>query len=326
MVLLKVRDLHTYYYLPFGAVQAVDGVSFNLKERETLGMAGESGCGKTTLAFSILRLIKPPGKIVAGEILFKRKKILELDQNQLRNLRWQELSIVFQQSMYTLNPMMRISDQMVEAVTLHTDLEPSDAKIKAGKLLELVGLEKSRLRNYPHELSGGMRQRVIIAMALICEPDLVILDEPTTALDVVVQHKIIQLIDSLKKRLNLSVIWITHDLSVLSEVADRIAVMYAGKIAEIGEASHILSHPNHPYSKALLDAVPVIDKPNQELNSIPGSPPNLVNPPNGCRFSPRCKYSIKICQKTSPKQAKTSRGYIECHLWKEINGGISTGE
>lgn len=317
--LLSVENLCTYYSLPIGKVRAVDGISFSVKQAETLGIAGETGCGKSTTVMSILRLVKPPGKIVQGKVFFRNVDMLSLPKGELQKLRWEKISVVFQQSMYTLNPMLRIEEQMIEPFKIHKNIAKASARKKAAELLRLVGIEESRLRSYPHELSGGMKQRVLIAMSLILEPELVILDEPTTALDVVVQQRIIKLIQNLKAKLGLSVVWITHDLSILSEISDRIMIMYAGKIVEMGDAADVLLRPKHPYTEALLGAVPTLEKKGTELASIPGSAPDLIHPSAGCRFSPRCSYATDLCHSTPPKEEFLSKShYIECHHWREI--------
>ncbi len=319
--ILEVRNLRTHYYTGSGVVQAVDDCSIYLKKGETLGIAGESGCGKTTFALSILRLIQPPHKIVKGTVEYKGEDLLSLSDKEFRKIRWNDISLVLQQSMHALNPMLRINEQMIEPIMIKGLDSKKNAKKRARDLLELVGIEGHRINNYPHEFSGGMKQRVLIALSLIMDPEIVVVDEPTTALDVVVQHMILKLIDDIKTKLGLSVIWITHDLAVLSEMCDRIAIMYAGRIMETGYSIDLILDPKHPYTKGLLSSFPTIDDLGKELKSIPGNPPDLINPPSGCPFHPRCEYTTDICKKERPpieeiEGRKDSQ--IECHNWREI--------
>jgi peptide/nickel transport system ATP-binding protein len=319
--LLSVNGLTTHYYTFAGTVIAVDDCSFFLNKGETLGIAGESGCGKTTLAMSILRLIQPPNRVMSGSVMYKDVDLLKLTEEEFLSYRWQEISLVLQQSMHALNPMLRISEQMIEPALVKNLLDKETAKKRAMDLLKMVGIESKRIDNYPHEFSGGMKQRVLIALALMLEPEIVILDEPTTALDVVVQNMILKLIDKLKTELELSVIWITHDLAVLSEMCDRIAIMYAGRIVETGYSIDLVLDPKHPYTQGLLASFPTIDDLNKKLKSIPGAPPNLISVPSGCAFHPRCPYATEICQRENPVEEEISGrkdSSIRCHHWKEI--------
>ena len=319
--ILSVFNLKTNYFTSAGVVKAVDNCSIVLNKGETLGIAGESGCGKTTFAMSILRLIQPPHKVIDGSIIYKGKDILKMTEKEFQKIRWEEISLVLQQSMYALNPMLRISDQMIEPLLIHRQMDKGEAKTRAMELLELVGIERSRINNYPHEFSGGMKQRVLIALSLISDPEIVVFDEPTTALDVVVQHMILKLIDDLTKDLGLSVIWVTHNLAVLAEMCDRIAIMYAGRIMETGTSEELILSPKHPYTMGLLASFPTLDQVDKELKSIPGSPPDLINPPSGCPFHPRCPFVTDICLKERPAREKIQGrdvGHIECHNWKDI--------
>ncbi len=319
--ILTVKDLKTRYFTALGPVKAVDGCSLGLSENETLGIAGESGCGKTTLAMSILRLIHPPHKVIEGSVIYKGVDLMALDKREFGEYRWNDLALVLQQSMHALNPMFRISDQMIEPLTRYDDFNKQEALDKAGRLLELVGMDPSRISNYPHEFSGGMKQRVLIAMSLISDPKVLFLDEPTTALDVVVQHSILKMIHELKVKLGLSVMWITHDLAVLSEVCERITIMYAGRIMETGYAEDLILDPKHPYTMGLLGSFPTIDRLDKELTAIPGSPPNLLSPPRGCPFNPRCPYMTEICKQVKPIGEPIEgrkKSYIECHNWREV--------
>jgi len=319
--ILEIRNLRTHYYTGSGVVQAVDDCSIYLKKGETLGIAGESGCGKTTFAMSVLRLIQPPHEIVKGSIEYKGVDILGLSDKEFQKYRWDDISLVLQQSMHALNPMLRISEQMIEPIMIKGLDTKENAEKRARELLELVGIEGHRINNFPHEFSGGMKQRVLIALSLIMQPEIVVVDEPTTALDVVVQHMILKLIDDIKKKLGLSVIWITHDLAVLSEMCDRIAIMYAGRIMETGYSVDLVLDPKHPYTKGLLSSFPTIDDLGKELKSIPGTPPDLINPPSGCPFHPRCEYATDICKKERPPIEEIDGrkdSQIECHNWREI--------
>lgn len=315
---LSVDGLKTWFFTPIGEVKAVDGVYLSLLRGEILGIAGESGCGKSTTALSIMRLIRPPGRIVDGSIKYKGIDIVRMNEKELRRLRWESVAMVFQQSMHALNPMLRVKYQMTEALTNKKIATKAEAEKKAKELLQLVEIDPSRIENYPHEFSGGMKQRILIAMSLICDPDVVILDEPTTALDVVVQNSLLRLICRLQKEMKLSVIWITHNLSVLAEICDRLAVMYAGRVVEAGDITRIIDQPKHPYTKGLLRSSIELDAIDSELSGMPGAPPNLIDPPRGCRFHPRCPYATNICRKTPPSPQRTKGGFIECHLWKEI--------
>jgi peptide/nickel transport system ATP-binding protein len=317
MVTLDVQDLTTYYYTRRGPVRAVEGVSFQLEKGQAMGLAGESGCGKTTIALSLLKILPPGGKIVDGKVLLNGMDIVSLNENEMRkDIRWKKLSIVFQGAMNAMNPVYKVGDQIIEAIKLH---EPkvlrSEARERAGKLLELVGIEPGRLDNYPHEFSGGMKQRALIAMSLACNPDVVIADEPGTALDVIVQAQVLRLMKELIEKLNLSVIMITHDLSMLAEVCHRIAVMYAGYLSEYGDIVPIFSNPLHPYTKDLIESFPSIKAEKQDMVSIPVSPPDLLNPPPGCRFHPRCKYAMDVCRKELPALVESEpKHFVACHL------------
>lgn len=324
--ILSIDNLHTHYFTQLGIVKAVDGCSIALRKGEALGIAGESGCGKSTLSMSILRLIHPPHRIVGGEINFKGTNLLEMGEEEFRRIRWEKISMVFQQSMCALNPVLRISEQIIEPVIIKKTMIRTDAEKKACELLELVGVSPSRIKDYPHEFSGGMRQRALIAMSLICNPEIVILDEPTTALDVVSQHMILGLMNDLQKKMGLSIIWITHDLAVLSEICDRITIMYAGRVVETGRTSDILHDPKHPYTIGLLESFPTLNRINEELRSIPGTTPDLMNLPSGCRFHPRCRHKTEICEKVVPKLEKMPKradGFIECHHWEEIESRVN---
>jgi peptide/nickel transport system ATP-binding protein len=319
--LLTVRNLRTHYYTLSGTVQAVDDCSIYLKKGETLGIAGESGCGKTTFALSILRLIQPPHKVVKGSVIYKGVDLLSLTEKEFMKYRWEEISLVLQQSMHALNPMLRISEQMIEPVMIKETDNKENAEDRAKELLELVGIEGHRINNYPHEFSGGMKQRVLIALSLIMNPEIIVVDEPTTALDVVVQHMILKLLDDIKTKLGLSVIWITHDLAVLSEMCDRIAIMYAGRIMETGHSIDLVLDPKHPYTKGLLESFPTIDDLDKDLKSIPGAPPDLIDPPPGCPFHPRCEHTTDICKKERPATEEINGrkdSQIECHHWRDI--------
>lgn len=317
MELLRIEGLKTYFYTTAGVVRAVDNISFTLNKGEVLGLAGESGCGKSTTAFSIIRLVPPPGRIAGGKILFEGQDILRMSNEDFRKkIRWKKISMVFQGAMNAFNPVFTVGDQIAEVLMLHKGLTKKEAIEEVKKLLEMVGIDPRRYRSYPHELSGGMKQRAMIAMALALNPPLVIADEPTTALDVVVQAQIMNLLKRLQRRYKMSVILITHDLSLIAEIADKVAIMYAGKIVEFGTAEQVYLNPQHPYTKGLLASIPRIRGEIRKLEWIPGVPPDLVRPPPGCRFHPRCKYKFEPCDKEEPPMIEVEKGhYVACWLY-----------
>lgn len=318
MELLRVNNLKTYFQISSGIVKAVDDVSFILNHGESLGLVGESGCGKTTTALSINRLLPPEGKIISGEIFLEDKNLLNFNDEEIKKIRWNEVSMIFQGAMNAMNPVMKIGDQIAEAIILHKKVSYKEAIARVEELFELVELEPKRISNYPHEFSGGMKQRAMIAMALSCDPKLIIGDEPTTALDVMVQAQILNLLDKLRKELNMGIILITHDLSILGETCDKIAVMYAGKIMEFGTVEEIYNNNMHPYTNKLLSSFPNIHKKKIIPEPIEGIPPDLINPPSGCRFHTRCPYAKEICKDTEPLKTEVSEGhYYYCHF-----GGI----
>jgi peptide/nickel transport system ATP-binding protein len=289
---LAVEELVVEYGTRSRTTRAVDGVSLAIGAGEILGLAGESGCGKSTLANAIMQVLRPPARIASGRVLFRGQDLVALSREQLRRHRWRNVSMVFQSAMNALNPVMRVGDQFVDMVRAHERVSKRDALGRAGELLDLVGIDRRRLRAYPHELSGGMRQRVIIAMALALEPELVIMDEPTTALDVVVQREILQQVRELQRERGFAVLFVTHDLSLLLELAHRVAIMYAGEIVEVAPAAALRDGARHPYTAGLLSSFPPLTGPVERLAGIPGSPPDLAAPPTGCRFHPRCPHCI----------------------------------
>ncbi|MEM1539958.1 MAG: ABC transporter ATP-binding protein [Candidatus Bathyarchaeia archaeon] len=315
--LLSIRGLTTYYRVLRGFIRAVEDISLNINEKEALGLAGESGCGKTTVALSILKILPPEGFIKSGQILFRDIDITKLDEEQMRlNIRWKKIAIVFQGAMNALNPVYTIGQQITEAITLHEpEVTKHEALERAQKLLELVGIDPSRINNYPHEFSGGMRQRAMIAMALACNPELLIADEPGTALDVIVQAQVLKLLKELKQKLGLAMILITHDLSLITETCDKVAIMYAGRIVETGSVREVFKNPQHPYTQGLIRAFPDMLAPKTRLSSIPGFPPDLLAPPPGCRFNPRCSYVMDTCKKNVPALTHVEgEHYVACHL------------
>jgi peptide/nickel transport system ATP-binding protein len=320
--LLSVRDLEVEYRTKRGRVKAVDHVSFDIRPNEVLGLAGESGCGKSTIAHAVTRILKPPAYITGGQIMFKSTDILRMSEDELRAFRWEHLSIVFQSAMNALNPVLTVGTQIIDAIQAHMPVSKEEARARALELLDVVGIHGNRIDSYPHQLSGGMRQRAVIAIALALNPEMIIMDEPTTALDVVVQKQIIQEIRQLKQKFGFSILFITHDLSLLVEFSDRIGIMYAGELAEIGPSREIFDSPQHPYTVRLMNSFPTISGPRLELKGIPGAPPDLVAPPSGCRFHPRCELAIPgRCQEVHPVLQQTSpRHFAACHLIDERKG------
>jgi oligopeptide/dipeptide ABC transporter ATP-binding protein len=316
--LLEVRDLRTHFFTREGVVRAVDGVSLSVDRGRTLGLVGESGCGKSVTALSILGLIpKPPARIVGGEVLFRGRDLTTLSERELEDVRGKQIAMVFQDPMTSLNPTLTIETQLVETIRRHTDASRREASRRAVELLDEVGIPKpeARLGDYPHRLSGGMRQRVMIAIALSCEPDLLIADEPTTALDVTVQAQVLDLLDRLRREHDMAMIVITHDMGVIAEVADEVAVMYAGQIVEQASAAALFARPEHPYTEALLGALPQLEDHASRvgrLTAIPGRPPSLIEPPAGCRFAARCPYAGEPdgCAEHPPELRELRRGHL----------------
>lgn len=316
MPLLSVENLTTQYFTGKGWAKAVDGVSFQLDNAESIGIVGESGCGKSTLAFSLMRLIEGKHDI-KGKIVFDNLSLLEMSEAAFRKLRWKRISIVPQAAMGALNPIYTVGDQIVEAILVHTSVKKKEAWNMAKNLLEQVGIDRARAQNYPHELSGGMCQRAVIAMALALGPDLVIADEPTTALDAVTQVQIIKLMKRLQSKQNVSLLYISHDLSILGQICDRIIVMYGGKVMEIGKTKEIFTDPQHPYTKALLNSFPDILSDGRTLVGLSGSPPDLLNYPTGCRFYPRCAQAYDECKIKEPVMTENRPGqFAACHCLK----------
>ncbi len=302
--ILEISDLSVAYRTPGGDVRAVEGVNLTLNAGEVVGLCGESGSGKSTLAYGATRLLRPPALVTGGSVRYRGRRItaggdpvdlLAMNHRELHRMRWREIAIVFQSAMNALNPVLRVEAQLLDAVHAHLKMSRAEAKERAAELLDLVGIPRNRLRSYPHELSGGMRQRVMIAMALATDPEVVIMDEPTTALDVVVQRDILAQVVELKERLGFAILFITHDLSLLLELADRIAVMYAGRLLETGASQDIMRDPAHPYTRGLLNSFPSLRGSRRDLAGIPGSPPDLRDPLPGCPFVPRCGFAVPAC-------------------------------
>ncbi|XYH92384.1 ABC transporter ATP-binding protein [Sorangium sp. So ce1128] len=314
--LLSVQDLRVEFMTPSGPVCAVDNVSFDIAPGEVLGLAGESGSGKSTVAMAIMRLLRPPAVITGGHVYFAGQDVLSMNEEQLRAFRWRKVALVFQSAMTALNPVLTIGEQIADPIIAHDGVTQAQAMERAASLLKLVNIDSSRLSSYPHQLSGGMRQRVVIAIAMALKPPFLIMDEPTTALDVVVQREILQQIAELKERLGFSILFITHDLSLIAEFSTRIAILYAGKVAETARAKDLFSDPKHPYTQGLLGSFPSVRGPRRRLQGIPGSPPDMRNPPPGCRFHPRCPQAFATCQHELPllrEIAPEHRG--ACHLY-----------
>ncbi|GAB1766762.1 MULTISPECIES: ABC transporter ATP-binding protein [Priestia] len=315
--IIRIKNLHVQFSTYGGQVQAVRGVSFDLHKGETLAIVGESGCGKSVTSQSIMRLIPtPPGRITSGSILFKDQDLTKLSEKKMRDIRGADISMIFQDPMTALNPTLRVGEQIAENIMQHENISKEKAKEKAFEMLELVGIPnpKERLKQYPHEFSGGMRQRIVIAMALVCNPEVLIADEPTTALDVTIQAQILELFKDIQQKTDVSIVLITHDLGVVAQVADRVAVMYAGKIVEIGTRRDIFYTPQHPYTKGLLRSVPRLDLYESELVPIAGSPPDLFAPPSGCSFAPRCPYVMEVCDRMYPASTKLKESH-QVHCW-----------
>lgn len=314
--LLEIRDLEVEYWTRRGIVRAVDGVSFDIYPNEVVGLAGESGCGKSTIAHAITRLLKPPAYIVGGEVKFVGQDVLQMEEEELRGFRWEHIAIVLQSAMNSLNPVLSVQQQITDVILTHRQVSKKEAIERGRELLQTVGIDPRRISSYPHQLSGGMRQRVVIAIALALNPELIVMDEPTTALDVVVQKQIMQEIQELRDRFGFSILFITHDLSLLVEFSNRIGIMYAGKIVELAPAGDIFTAPKHPYTQRLMNSFPTVTGPRQPLLGIPGSPPDLISPPTGCRFHPRCPVKIDgVCEQFSPPLVTIAPNHLAaCHL------------
>ncbi len=318
--ILEIEDLRTYFYTEAGVVKAVDGVDLTLRRGETLGLVGESGSGKTVTALSILRTVPRPGRIVSGRIRFDGEDLVSKPEHEMRKVRGKKIAMVFQDPNSSLDPVYSVEQQLTEVIRVHQNVTKEESLEKAVQLLELVGIPepRTRVKQYPHELSGGMRQRVGIARALSSRPSVLLADEPTTNLDVTVQAQVLDLIKRLKNELRMSLVMITHDMGIIAEMADRVTVLYAGRVAETGDTSTIFNRPRHPYTEALLNAVPRLDQ-RRQLQVIPGIVPNLIDPPSGCRFHTRCKYAKQICVDQVPPLEEIANSHdVSCHRWKEI--------
>jgi peptide/nickel transport system ATP-binding protein len=314
--LLSVRHLTTEFHSPLMPIaRALEDVSFDVMPGQTVGLVGESGCGKTTTLMSIMRLLPSTGRITSGKVLFGDTDLLKLSERQMRSYRWNKIAIIFQGAMNALNPVMKVGHQIAEAMLLHNMMDSDQAERRVGELLEMVGIPRSRRNQYPHQYSGGMRQRAMIAMSLACGPDLLFADEPTTALDVMIQAQVLALLRDIQKALGLAIVIVTHDLGVVAETCDSVVVMYGGKVAESGTADDIYNQPQHPYTRKLLASFPDINRPTETLASIPGTPPRLTDLPSGCRFHPRCEERIAICPQVIPPILEVSSGHFAaCHL------------
>lgn len=311
--LIEVKNLKTHFFTEEGVVKAVDGVDFSIKSGETVGIVGESGCGKSVTSLSIMRLVEsPPGRIVDGEILFEGKDLTKLSEKEMRKIRGNDISMIFQEPMTSLNPVYTVGDQIIEALVLHKNISKKEAKVQAVEMLRKVGipLPEQRVDEYPHQLSGGMRQRVMIAMALSCDPKLLIADEPTTALDVTIQAQILDLMNGLKDEFGMAIMMITHDLGVIAEVSDRIAVMYAGKIVEYADAEELFANPSNPYTWGLLKSIPLLHKDIEKLFAIPGNVPSPLDFPEGCKFNSRCFMAQDKCYKEEPPLREVKGSHV----------------
>ena len=317
--ILEVKDLHTSFFTDAGEVKAVNGISFNLEPGKTLGIVGESGSGKSVTAYSIMQILAETGKITGGEVRFHGEDITKWNSKQMQKFRGEKCSIIFQDPMTSLNPVFTVGSQLIEAILLHTDKNKKEAWARAVEMLTLVGVNEpeSRMKQYPHELSGGMRQRVMIAMALVCEPDILIADEPTTALDVTIQAQILELMQDLQKKLGMAIIMVTHDLGVIASMCDEILVMYGGRVCERGTADDIFYRPAHEYTKGLLRSIPKADNMNEKLVPIGGTPINLLQMPAGCAFCPRRDAAMKICLSEKPEELRISDTHL-ASCWMNI--------
>ena len=319
MPLLQVKNLHTSFFTDAGEVKAVNGISYNLDAGKVLGIVGESGSGKSVSAYSVLRILTDTGRVTEGEVLFKGENILKYSEQQMQKFRGSRISIIFQDPMTCLNPTFSIGSQLREAIRIHTDRNKEQIQARALEMLQLVGVNEpeKRLKQYPHELSGGMRQRVMIAMALACEPDILIADEPTTALDVTIQAQILELMQDLQKKMGMAIIMITHDLGVIADMCDEIIVMYGGKVCERGTADEIFYNPRHEYTKGLIRSIPRITEKHEKLVPISGSPVDLLNLPRGCAFAPRCDRAMKICLEQPPEEVRVNDYHIAA-CWNNV--------
>ena len=321
--ILSVQNLHTSFHTDKGEVKAVNGVTLNLEKGKILGIVGESGSGKSVTAYSIMRILEKNGRITEGKILYKGQDIAEFSEKQMREFRGKCCSIIFQDPMTSLNPVFTVGNQLREAIELHTDRKGKEAEARAIEMLTLVGVNEpeKRVKQYPYELSGGMRQRVMIAMALACEPDILIADEPTTALDVTIQAQILELMQSLQKKLGMAIIMVTHDLGVIADMCDEIIVMYGGRVCERGTAEDIFYRPHHEYTKGLLRSIPNVDRIGEKLIPIPGTPINLLNMPKGCAFCPRCEEAMKICIEEQPPEMQMPDGHF-ASCWLNVKAAM----
>jgi peptide/nickel transport system ATP-binding protein len=314
--ILEIKNLCVHFPIYIGTVQAVDNVSLALQPGEVMGLVGESGCGKSTLGFSIVRLLRPPGRIVSGSILYRGRDIVQMSPKEVLQLRGKKIAMIFQDPLTSLNPLFRIDEHFIETVKTHEKgVSKRQALQRAARVLEDLGISADRLFEYPHQMSGGMRQRIMIGLGLILNPDLLIADEPTTALDVIVEAQFLDLLAELGRRYQLTIILITHNLGNVAQLADRITVMYGGRIAEIGAADTIFSEPLHPYTQGLLASIPNVKLDQPKLNTMPGSPPDLVSPPPGCVFHPRCPHAMDVCRRENPTTFVKNGHQVNCWLY-----------
>ena len=315
--ILEIKNLHIQYPIYIGTVRAGEDINLTLKKGEVMGLVGESGCGKSTLGYSILRMLKAPGRVSQGQMLYHGRDLVTLPEKEMMALRGNKISMIFQDPLTSLNPLIRIDRQFVETIRTHEkSTSKKEALERAEDVLKRLGISPSRLYEYPHQMSGGMRQRIMIGMGLILNPDLLIADEPTTSLDVIVEAQFLDLLDELREQFDLTILLITHNLGVVAQLANRITVMYAGTVAEIGEAEAVFSDPLHPYTQGLLASIPNIKLDQPKLYTMPGQTPDLVNPPKGCRFHPRCSQAMEVCRQETPQSFQKNSSRVACWLYQ----------